>query len=77
MPGTAPGSASGLFADELTTSKRCALGILGEFHKKREAQFWPPPLITRIFGYHFALSDDLRFIDMTRKRSFGNGFLFR
>ena len=34
-------------------------------------------LIARIFGNHFALFNDFRFIDMTRKRSFGNDFYFK
>ena len=34
-------------------------------------------LIARIFGYHFSLYDEFRFIDMARKRPFGNDFYFK
>jgi hypothetical protein len=33
-------------------------------------------LIARIFGYHFSLFDEFWFIDMARKRPFGNDFYF-
>ena len=34
-------------------------------------------LIARIFGYHFSLFDEFWFIDMARKRPFGNDFYFK
>jgi len=34
-------------------------------------------LIARIFGYHFSLFDEFWFIDVTRKRPFGNDFYFK
>jgi hypothetical protein len=34
-------------------------------------------LIARIDRYHFALFDELRFVDLPRKRSFRNDFYFK